>query len=323
MLYIVKPSNHDYIDLIFTPLEKDKNIKILTYSEKEYCGIKRLIWKLVRFLRTTILKKCSWWSTMLFENEFLNQLHKITPSDKVLLFAIKNFKTQIFIKNECPLKSIDVYIFDSIRTFRHNIFSILPYYWKPKFNNLNYHTFDKYDAQKFNFSLVKPVYFDVPKNNINRYDLCFVGYEKNRGNKLAEIISEFESMNMNLYVKVKRSKHAKFNKELEKYYISENIPYNQYLLEAQSSLCFLDILQDKQLGFTLRVLEALFMDKKLITDNLLISDEPFYHPDNIYILGKDEKIRTIQEFLAVPYREIPNELKNPYNIVYWIKQFSE
>ena len=221
------------------------------------------------------------------------------------------------------MKSIDVYIFDSIRTFRHNIFSILPYYWKPKFNNLNYHTFDKYDAQKFNFSLVKPVYFDVPKSNINRYDLCFVGYEKNRGNKLAEIISEFESMNMNLYVKVKRSKHAKFNEKLEKYYISENISYNQYLLEAQSSLCFLDILQDKQLGFTLRVLEALFMDKKLITDNLLISDEPFYHPDNIYILGKDEKIRTIQEFLAVPYREIPNEIKNPYNIVYWIKQFSE
>ena len=73
MLYIVKPNNHDYIDLIFTPLEKDKNIKILTYSEKEYSGIKRLIWKLVRFLRTTILKKCSWWSTMLFENEFLNQ----------------------------------------------------------------------------------------------------------------------------------------------------------------------------------------------------------------------------------------------------------
>ena len=76
----------------------------------------------------------------------------------------------------------------------------------------------------------------------------------------------------------------------------DNITYNQYipydvcLKEIQSSNCLLDIIQGNSEGYTLKVCEAIFYDKLLITSNQKIKEAPFYDPQKILIISDAKDI---------------------------------
>ena len=86
------------------------------------------------------------------------------------------------------------------------------------------------------------------------------------------------------------------------------------------SNCILEILQKGQDGMTLRTLEALFMNKKLMTTNRKIKEYDFYDPANVYIIGGDEQ-RTVKEFIYTPQVYIQDDITNAYDITHWIKKF--
>ena len=73
------------------------------------------------------------------------------------------------------------------------------------------------------------------------------------------------------------------------------------------SNCILDYNQEGQVGLTLRPMEALFLEKKLITNNKDIKNYDFYNPSNIFILGENN-IEDIKEFINKPYEKV--EQKN-------------
>ena len=75
-------------------------------------------------------------------------------------------------------------------------------------------------------------------------------------------------------------------------------------------------------GLTLRVMDALIMEKKLITDNSLLQQMEFYCPENIYILGGDNKY-DIKEFLEIPYKKLDETVKKKYSFEMWICRFLE
>ena len=57
--------------------------------------------------------------------------------------------------------------------------------------------------------------------------------------------------------------------------------------------------------------------KKLITTNAEIKKYDFYHPDNILVWdGKNEDL--IDEFLKVPYCEMPFEIRKKYGFTNWL-----
>lgn len=76
----------------------------------------------------------------------------------------------------------------------------------------------------------------------------------------------------------------------------------------------------KQAGMTLRTLEAVFLNKKLITNSKDIVNTPIYSPNNIYVIGNDEP-RSIKEFLETPMTPLPSSIVRNYNIEHWIEQF--
>ena len=79
---------------------------------------------------------------------------------------------------------------------------------------------------------------------------------------------------------------------------------------------------DGQRGLTLRPLEALFMKKKLLTNNKHIREYPFYSPDNIFIFGENNKT-DIVHFLQLEYDESVDALINEYNFNHWISEFQK
>lgn len=63
------------------------------------------------------------------------------------------------------------------------------------------------------------------------------------------------------------------------------LPYKSVLKEILSSEFIVEIMDKNNAGITLRTLEAICYNRKLVTDNEKILCSPFYREQNIYLLS--------------------------------------
>lgn len=85
----------------------------------------------------------------------------------------------------------------------------------------------------------------------------------------------------------------------------------------QQSEIILDINHPRQSGLTMRTLEAIGANKKLITTNRNIIKYPFYNSNNIFMLDRNT-LRIDEEFLKVPYCQIDLQVKESLSIGGWL-----
>lgn len=198
---------------------------------------------------------------------------------------------------------------------------IILYFWNPikeenykalKDSNVDeFWTFDKNDAIKYNMHYNSQFY--TQKVQLKRdeliNDVLFLGRAKNRAKELLELERKLNSNNV---------KTNFFIIEDEK----DCISYDEYLSFLSKSKCILDFNQAGQIGLSLRPMESLFFEKKLITNNEDIKNYDFYNPNNIFILGKDN-IRDIKEFINKPYEKVQKNILNYYDFENWKNRFGE
>lgn len=83
---------------------------------------------------------------------------------------------------------------------------------------------------------------------------------------------------------------------------------------------FISINKDGQEGLTLRVMESIFFEKKLITNNKKIINYDFYTPENIYIL--DDLINIdyldIIKFINTPFQKMEERIIKKYTFEFWL-----
>ena len=89
----------------------------------------------------------------------------------------------------------------------------------------------------------------------------------------------------------------------------------------ESSRCVLDSAQSGQLGLTIRVLEALGANKKLITTNSDIVNYDFYRPENIYVYKGNIDLDNV--FFKEGYKEVDKEIYEKYSLRNWLKEILE
>ncbi|HBI89919.1 MAG TPA: hypothetical protein DDY75_18985 [Sphingobacterium sp.] len=99
-------------------------------------------------------------------------------------------------------------------------------------------------------------------------------------------------------------------------FIHQQIQYIDYIKLVLKSEYIVDILVDVHEGLSFRVFEAVGYKKKLITNNKTIRNYDFYHPNNIFILGDED--REFAEFLNLPYVEINENIIEKYDFDNWI-----
>ncbi|WP_151197417.1 hypothetical protein [Eggerthella sp. YY7918] len=138
-------------------------------------------------------------------------------------------------------------------------------------------TYDKGDAEKFDIEYYPSFYSKL--NNIEatrvEQDVLFIGNAKNR---YEEIISAYDSLsgqgvNCRFYINgVKNSKQ----KAREGIIYNETFSYREVLNMVVNSNCILDIAQKNSVGYSLRINEALFYSKKLLSNNPNITEIPQY-----------------------------------------------
>lgn len=213
-----------------------------------------------------------------------------------------NFDVSRYIKRVNPKCKVIVFFWNKI-VFDH-YFDIL------KDPNVDeFYTFDKDEAKKYNFKLNSTFYtkgLTLPENKIEK-DILFLGRAKDRKKEIKDI------------EKILKKNHIKTDFRIiedEKDYID----YYDYLELLSKSKAVLDYNAYDQTGLSLRVMESLFHEKKLITSNKEIKKCDFYNKKNIFIIGID-KWEKLNDFLNSEYEKVPEEILDYYDFENWIKRF--
>jgi hypothetical protein len=206
---------------------------------------------------------------------------------------------------------------------------VIFWYWNPvnkilpieKVNNLNCEiwSFDLDDCKKYNLNRNTQFFFSNIKlvNKPIKYDVLFVGRDKGRLGSLLHLKKIFENIGLkcNFHI-VSNSRFFNFSRNN---IYSKAIEYEKVLDLIMKSKAILDFVSIGQSGLTIRPLEALFLKKKLITNDKFIKNLDFYHPNNIFVIN-EENFEDLISFINLPYVDIRKEFVLKYDFYNWLKR---
>lgn len=262
------------------------------------------------------------------KNRFLLLLRYLHYKSHLPFFEIWYNRNWI---NELPKYDV-VLLFDSYLTLpivdylsNRNI-KVIYWFWNrvynvvsiPQNNYCEKWSYDPLDCKKYGLKYNTQFYFNnivLPEKKI-KYDLFFVGKDKGRYEILCWINSVFEKYGLKTFIYLTDKK--RFGKRNEKY--REAIPYEKVLEYVSECRAILDIVPEDQYGLTLRPLEALFFQKKLITCQRNIMNYDFYNENNIRLVDSIDSYDII-EFITSPYSPIAKDIVDKYDYSNWIKRF--
>lgn len=201
-------------------------------------------------------------------------------------------------------------------------------------------TFDRDDSRKYGFEYHPDFYVsdDTRKYSQCQYDLNFIGnlsenpkvYNRPRLLKYLMDFSIENNLNSFLYLKYRQKpsklyKYLKVKTRYEKickeYLIypfmhPETIPLNQVDQLQQDARVIIDLSHENRQGMTINAITALAKGKKLITTNYRIKDEPFYSPNNIWVLDTKHPHVDLDFLITKP---LPVDMKE-LRIDNWLKK---
>lgn len=187
------------------------------------------------------------------------------------------------------------------------------------------YSFEEKDCKKYGFKYNSLFFFHQDVKKVDEYwsDVFFIGTDKGRLKEILEIENMIQRAGMNIDVHVCRfgNKASEYGLKIH-YQYRPMIPYDELMEKLYHTRCVLDVTPEGQEEITLRVYEALFCNKKVITNNRNIKRYNFYDSNNIFIIGEDS-INKIKEFV---YGEF-HEAKEQKSIVdmdfeHWIRRFA-
>lgn len=171
------------------------------------------------------------------------------------------------------------------------------------------------DCDKYGFSYYRQFMnrrIFVGDDNQVVYDASFLGFAKDRGSIIRSVKDMLDSQGLKTWFFVPGMDDLPGNMTSG----LNQIEYDDYLKVIKSSKAVVDLVSKSNYGMTLRPLEALFAERKLITNYNDIKNEEYYHPDNIFLIGEDTDISA---FMDIPYRKIDESIVEKYNVDYLIR----
>lgn len=231
-----------------------------------------------------------------------------------------------FLKEHFPTAQRILYLWDSVNN-KVNTLEKVAY-----FNRI--YSFDIQDCKQYHWHF-RPLFFDesyttMKKKKVDRCDLFFVGTIHSDRYKILEQIKKsflkqkktvfyyyyIPSKLMYYYYKyvkkiIPHSKKSDFNyRALDQKTLQEKL---------SGALIVVDIQHPQQTGLTMRTIEMLGAQKKLITTNPSIKHYDFYDPKNICVIDR-QQVCISEIFLNSPYHKIDSSIYNHYSISYFLSE---
>lgn len=267
------------------------------------------------FRNDPITKNTKWYLTFLCKkNNYIKK--KLIPASR------KTFDVCLFIN----LFSFHPELIENLKKQNPNIMSILylwdnvkGYRWEQYFKYFDkIYSFDPVESRKLGFHYLPNFYpLNLPVLCTAKFDLSFVGsLQMHRLKILEELVSILKCHNKTFFfhlylhpnynrLKFNRYVHAILNifpRQFKGYKLlhslitgkeENDLVYHRPITIIESvqsianSRCILDLPFPSQTGSTQRVIQALALNKKVLTTNHSVMEESFYDPDYIQIVSSE------------------------------------
>ncbi|MCI6953057.1 MAG: lipopolysaccharide biosynthesis protein [Spirochaetia bacterium] len=197
------------------------------------------------------------------------------------------------------------------------------------------YSFNKDDCKKYDF-LFRPLFFsdsydlkNVTTVHEQKYDIVFVGTIHSDRYFILEKIKTWAVDNglkvyffmyfpsRVLYFKHKISNLRKGIKKSDFSFVSKSPNEIKDLFLASNVI--VDIQHPNQTGLTMRTMETLGLEKKLITTNSDIKQYDFYNPQNVYVIDRKQPVIN-KEFIKEPYVKINEGIRQKYSLNGFIEE---
>lgn len=321
--------------IFFLEWNAEYEISAIDYLKRSNNNIFSLQIKLPKFLNSLNKKLLKFkinntWLVKLYSNYFINK-YGLNEYD-LLICKEPNFINYIQILDQLPCKKILIcrHILKEgeeqglkiIRQQPEN--SLYKIIMKCRFNQI--YSFDHLDCQKYKFEYM-PLFFSFGFNEIDQINFAtqnktvkkcfFLGRDKNRIKIIEDLSRILEGLGCIADFYVTKDNSSKSFES--KFYIDHPVNYKWSLDKTIQADIIIDINQEGQTGLTLRALEAIFFNKKLISNNSKIKEYDFYSSSQFFIFGED-KISDLSFFLNQHPPKIPKNIYYSYSPDYMLEK---
>ncbi|HFU4486698.1 TPA: hypothetical protein ACGPAZ_000863 [Streptococcus suis] len=197
------------------------------------------------------------------------------------------------------------------------------------------YTFDRIDYlnHKESIDFLPLFYYEdyLPKDTGGKeykYDLSFIGTGHEDRVKIVKALAlQLENKQRNVfsyfffphklvyYLNKIKNPHFKYVRMEDVEF--KQLPFKKLYEIYSQSKCVVDIESSKQNGLTMRTIEMIGLEKKLITTNKDIVHYDFFNPDNIMILDRKDPVIDL-EFIDRPYIPLDEKIRTKYSLHDWI-----
>lgn len=245
----------------------------------------------------------------------------------------------IFLLN---LEAMPIWFLEKIKSCNPNA-QVVFYMWDSINNKphaaqyLNYcnraFSFDPSDENKGGFQF-RPLFFineykEISKNRDYLYDLSFIGTAHSDRLKITEELGEcikkqggqiykffyLQSKKLWFYLKLR---DPNFRKTHINDFAYTPLSVSETVNIVAKSRVVVDIQHPKQTGLTMRSIEMIGAERKLITTNNSIKNYDFYSANNICVIDRNNPV-VEKSFWGTDYEPIAPELYHKYSIDGWIE----
>ncbi len=290
------------------------------------CGVENRSWYKCRF--SQYLYEQIYLKHKFAQKDWVKELifyypKKRTPPDKKDIIVVFDSKLWLVYLKELirrrPDARIIIWCWNPMKTFSWIIGPRMP-------SGIDIWSYSREDADLHGLLYGGQFYFDsiLKKYGKRRTGKCegkesfiFLGRNKGREERLNAVADDIRAAGWDCELDFYKGSLTETQYDQRK----QNVKYEVFLERTLKYQGILDMQAFDHAGLSLRVMESIFFDKKLITDQAIVKEYDFYDPNNIYVYGTDTE--PLSEFLKKEYRPVPDEIRNYYLFSNWKKRLED
>ncbi|WP_156374606.1 hypothetical protein [Pseudorhodoferax sp. Leaf274] len=251
------------------------------------------------------------------------RLGTIASTDVVLFFAMENLHNIASIAKYVSARRLHVFLWNPVARIKQSLAHSRRQVAQLKAIADDIHTFDQDDAMAYGLHIAPQPYRHVPAlagaDAGIRPAFYFSGVDKGRLGLLLELKAAIEQLGLDHHFHVVADRGKAYAPPLRAHLQDHWIPYARNLRASQRAACLVEIIQHHQSGPTLRSMEALFLQKKIVTNRASARDDRFFDPDRVLVIDRVDAAE-IGAFMRRPFKPVEPGLLAPHEIHAWIRQ---
>lgn len=180
-------------------------------------------------------------------------------------------------------------------------------------------SFDPQNCLDYKMNYNHQYYFSsyVRHSSQLKYDMFYCGKDVGRGNEITKLYRRLVEMGFKVCMKVVNPRYKQMPEKIK---AKKPIDYEEIVKYNSQTKAIVEFIRDGQTGGTIRLMESVFFQKKLITNNKYVKKEKFYNDNNIFVIG-ERPISELKNFMEKPLIQYDQSLLKEYEFSTWINNF--